>query len=138
MTSIRCEVCGTNIPTEPIVVDIDGAVLSVCSKCAKLGKPVGQTTANNWKGTTVPKNVLSSHTQIFAADDELVVREDFATVLRNARETMHLTQEQVGMKVNEKSSVIAKLESGKMKPSIALAKKLEHVMKVRLLERREL
>src|SRR5579885_3138549 len=128
MLPSKCEVCGVNIASESFIVEIDGAILSVCSKCAKLGKPAKVT----------PMHESVTHSSTFDSEEELVVREDFATVLRNARESMHLTQEQIGMKINEKSSVIAKLESGKMKPSIALAKKLEHVMKIRLLERREL
>ena len=67
-------------------------------------------------------------------DEELLLREDYAAVLRKARETSGLTQEQLGMKLNEKSSVVGKLESGKLKPSVALAKKLEHLMKIRLFE----
>jgi putative transcription factor len=70
-------------------------------------------------------------------EEELSVREDYPSILRAAREAMGLTQEQLGMKVNEKSSVIAKLESGKLKPSIPLAKKLEHVMKVHLVEQQD-
>jgi len=138
MLTSKCEVCGVNIPSESIIVEIDGAILSVCPRCAKLGKPAKLTPMHEIKKKGTPKPESIGYSQTFDSEEELVVREDFATVLRNARESMHLTQEQIGMKINEKSSIIAKLESGKMKPSIALAKKLEHVMKIRLLERREL
>jgi len=138
MLPSKCEVCGVNIVSEPFIVEIDGAILSVCSKCAKLGKPAKLTPIHEIKKRETSKHESIMRSPTLDSEEELVVREDFATVLRNARESMHLTQEQIGMKINEKSSVIAKLESGKMKPSIALAKKLEHVMKIRLLERREL
>lgn len=138
MLASKCEVCGASIPTEPIIVDIDGAILSVCVKCSKLGRPARMTAISDIKSRVGLANESLKKSQAIVSDEEWVVRDDFAAILRSARESMHLTQEQVGMKINEKSSVIAKLETGKMKPSIPLAKKLEHVLKVHLLERREL
>lgn len=43
-----------------------------------------------------------------------------------------LSQEELGMKINEKPSVIHHLETGSMKPSDALARKLEHYLKIQL------
>jgi putative transcription factor len=66
-------------------------------------------------------------------ESELEVRRDYAKVLREAREKMGLTQEELGKKINEKASVISHLEGGKLKPDIALARKLEHFFKIKLL-----
>jgi ribosome-binding protein aMBF1 (putative translation factor) len=45
---------------------------------------------------------------------------------------MGLSQEDLGRKINEKPSVISHLETGSMKPSDALARKLEHALKIEL------
>ena len=59
--------------------------------------------------------------------------EDFSTKIRQAREKLGLTHEDLGKKINEKSSVIGKLETGKMSPDNILAAKLEHALKIKLL-----
>ena len=61
------------------------------------------------------------------------ITEDFSTKIRQAREKLGLTHEELGKRINEKSSVIGKLETGKMNPSNILATKLEHALKIKLL-----
>lgn len=60
------------------------------------------------------------------------LRSDFGKVIKDARESLGLSQEDVGRKINEKPSVISHLEVGTMKPSDVLARKLEHFLKVEL------
>jgi putative transcription factor len=55
---------------------------------------------------------------------------DFAKVIKTARELQGLSQEELGHKINEKPSVIGHLETGKLKPDDALARKLEHFLKI--------
>ncbi len=57
---------------------------------------------------------------------------DYSKIIKGARELMGLSQEELGMKINEKPSVISHLETGSMKPDDALARKLEHFLKVQL------
>ena len=133
----KCEICGSNIMGESHRIETDGAIMIVCGRCSRLGRPAreaipAQVPARGPSETTM--HVYRRQATV-VPDDELVLREDYASVLRKAREVAGLTQEQLGMKVNEKSSVVGKLESGKLKPSEALAKKLEHLMKIRLFEK---
>ncbi len=58
---------------------------------------------------------------------------DYDSKIRKAREEMGLTQEVLAKYVGEKVSVIKRIEMGKLKPTIELAKKLEKVLKVTLL-----
>jgi putative transcription factor len=44
-------------------------------------------------------------------------------------------QEDLAAKINERTSVIAKLENGTMRPTDALLKKLEHELNVKLTEK---
>jgi len=117
-------------------VVVDGANMRVCSRCSRLGRPARDETPPTLPQKMSTNTVMQVYRKPVAVvpDDELVIREDYALVIRKAREAAGLTQEQLGMKVNEKSSVIGKLESGKLKPSVQLAKKLEHLMKIRLFE----
>jgi Predicted transcription factor, homolog of eukaryotic MBF1 len=58
--------------------------------------------------------------------------EDLGEVIREARERLGLTQEELANLVHERVSVIKKVESGSLKPPLTLAKNLERVLKVRL------
>jgi putative transcription factor len=59
--------------------------------------------------------------------------EDYTSKIRQAREKLGLTHEELAKKINEKTSVIGKLETGKIQPSNILATKLEHALKIKLL-----
>ena len=48
-----------------------------------------------------------------------------------------MSQKDVANKIHERTSVIAKLESGKMSPTIRLARKFEQLFKITLLEEAE-
>jgi len=59
--------------------------------------------------------------------------EDYTMKIRQAREKLGLTHEDLAKRINEKTSVIGKLETGKISPSNILATKLEHALKIKLL-----
>jgi uncharacterized protein (TIGR00270 family) len=66
------------------------------------------------------------------SDQDLVLREDYSAAIKNSRELLGITQEELGHKINEKPSMVSHLENGTMKPDDSLARKLEHVLKIRL------
>jgi len=59
--------------------------------------------------------------------------EDLGNVVRKAREAKFLTREQLAEMVGEKVSTIRRIENNELKPSFELARKLEKVLKVKLL-----
>ena len=62
----------------------------------------------------------------------MILREDYSKVIKNARELLGIKQDELGMKISEKPSVISHLEAGSIKPTDALARKLEHFLKIEL------
>jgi putative transcription factor len=72
--------------------------------------------------------------------ERLPIREDlelvnnYSTVVRNGREKMRLTHDELSRKIGEKVSVLQKLETGKMIPNHGLVKKLEQGLKIKLLQ----
>ena len=92
--------------------------------------------------TTVQERLGSSQRRMSERDlyTELPEREldpAWSRKVREARERLGLTQEQFGAKINEKVSVVHKLESGAMIPPDDLVRKLERTLKVRLIARPE-
>jgi len=65
--------------------------------------------------------------------EDLELVDDFGEVVRKARMSLGLTQEELAKQIGEKLTVIKKIEAGEFKPSISLAKKLEKILKIRLL-----
>ena len=59
--------------------------------------------------------------------------DDLGNVVRRAREARFLTREQLAEMVGEKVSTIRRIENNELKPSFELARKLEKVLKVKLL-----
>ena len=70
---------------------------------------------------------------IARVDTSQEIVEDYADVIRVAREHSGLSHEDLGKKINEKESVLRKIETGKMAPNDQLVSKLEHALKIKLL-----
>ena len=127
---MNCEICGNPVKGEPRVVLVDGAKLSVCSNDAKLGTIIKETAHHQG---FVPRPVNSPLIPKFDIVEEyLELREDFGMAIKNAREKMGLSQDQLAAKINERASLIRHLETGKMKPDDVLATKLERFLKIDL------
>ena len=143
---MRCEVCGRKIHDEPVRAVIEGAKLTVCVECSKHGKVIlheeaflplpqkavlGTVTAGK-PGKPVPlvQRRRSDIPQV-ALTKELT--DDYANKIRVAREKLLLSHEELGLKINEKASVLRHIETGKMAPDNLLASKLEHMLRIQLL-----
>ena len=66
--------------------------------------------------------------------DDYDIVPDYGEVIRRAREAKGWTQAALAQKLRVSESIVRKLEAGKMKPSIDLAKRLERVLRIKLLE----
>ena len=72
---------------------------------------------------------------VYEQTGELEFAEDFPQRIRTAREARGWKQSDLGAKINEKASVIAKLESGAMTPGDGLVRKLERELGIKLKEK---
>ena len=135
--SLRCEVCGRKIHGAPIRAVIEGARLTVCIECSKHGKIISE--EEEFERRT-PKKPLAPVPFIqkkkpaqAKVDITQEIVEGYDSKIRQAREKLGLSHEELGKKINEKASVLSKLETGKMAPNNMLVTKLEHVLKIKLL-----
>jgi putative transcription factor len=135
---LRCEVCGRKINGKPLNVVIEGARLTVCNECAKLGKivreePKAKAIVMRMKTAPAPRRTLTRRTQTPIVDTSLELVENFHVKIRQAREKLGLSHEELGRRINEKVSLLRKIETGKMKPDHRLATMLEHALKIKLI-----
>jgi putative transcription factor len=117
-----CELCGKEGPVFSAVVE--GSQLSVCQNCGRFGKLLHKPAVHFAKKPSVSK----------APEPSEVVVADYAQKIRHARESSGMTQKDFAMKLNEKESIIHKLENGQFVPPISMARKLEKLLKIRLVE----
>lgn len=64
--------------------------------------------------------------------DEMILDHQFPSLIRNARTQKGLTHDQLGQKINEKVTLIRKVETGSIRPDEILAKKLERFLGIKL------
>jgi len=139
---VLCELCGSDV-TRARNVAIEGTILSVCPTCARFGDEVMTPVVRRTSMPPVIAQRLEARSKrltprdVYAqgGDDELV--EDFPARIRRAREARGWKQADLGAKINERASVIAKLEAGGMSPGDALVRKLERELGIRLKEKVE-
>ena len=64
--------------------------------------------------------------------DEIILDPEFPKVIRDARNKKGITHEQLGQKINEKVTLLKKVETGTIKPDDILSKKLERFLGIKL------
>lgn len=98
----------------------------VCIECSKLGSATQVAMSTKPKASTIIKKV-------HVAGEELELVDDFAKQIKRTREELHLSHIELGRRIGEKVSFLQKIETGKMVPNQTLARKLEHMLRIRLL-----
>lgn len=137
---MRCEVCGGKIHGKPYRVVIEGAKLTVCSRCSKHGtatweepSKLERTTAKTKIAVSQPLKTESAKPQKTITETSFELVEGYGLKIKQAREKLGLSHEELGKKLNAKVSLLKKIETEKMTPDNKLAAKLERVLKVQLL-----
>ena len=132
---LQCEVCGRKIFGTPIRGIIEGVKMTVCSQCGKLSSGYWEPKPQPVAKKIVKRQAVQSfgkRRQKTTIPETLEIADDYAHIIRQARENAGLSHEDLGRKAQEKVSVLKKIESEKMLPDLALAEKLEHILKITL------
>ena len=145
---VQCEMCGTETAS-PTTAKIEGAELDVCDSCAEFGTAVRteEPSSTSTKYSTSSSGSSGSSTSSGSAssgggggrrrdmfDEMEEVAGDYDARIRNARESRSLTQEELANQLNEKASLIRKLERGDILPSDDVQRKLERELDISLSE----
>jgi putative transcription factor len=112
--------------------------MDVCDRCKGFGKEVERRSPiTSTRRGVAPEAGVSTvrrarHDLFDKMKDELV--EDYAEVIKNAREAKHMTQEELAASILEKVNIIRKVERGELVPEEELIKKLEKALDIKLTE----
>jgi putative transcription factor len=138
-------------------VVIEGASMLVCPDCAfKFGQssgesvqpgsqrkrrtswtePVRQTTPRSHQPSQAPisKPRMKPKRSTGVLLDEMVLVDDFAEIIRTARQSKGMSQDELAQRVGESISTLKSIESGRQKPTEKTIRGLERELEISLLE----
>lgn len=140
--------CGAETD-DPTTIQTEGTQLEVCSNCTEFGTVLhdeerkksktssdsGSSGSGGGGGTTKQSPPSSGGGPSHDPLDELgTLAPDYDQRVRNARENAGMKQEELADELNEKLSLIRKIERGEMRPSEDVRRKLESALGVSLTE----
>ena len=130
LSMASCEICGIQILEKADRVYVEGNLLTVCKSCSKRGKPSSHQQNIQKIGFPRPKKIVKTEKITF--DDTRILVSNLSEVIRKSRMSRGLTHEQLGLSLNERASLLRKIESGSIKPDEELTKKLERFFRIPL------
>ncbi|MET1160233.1 MAG: multiprotein bridging factor aMBF1 [Thermoprotei archaeon] len=131
-----CEICGREVKYSYLcrTVVLDNATVKVCPDCYRRLIKEGRikTATQTVQKPSSTKTRQNIPTRILESSYEIV--EDYATKIKRAREKKGWSQAVLAQKVQVSENVIKRIEAGRLKPGIQLARKLEKILGITLLE----
>jgi putative transcription factor len=128
--------CGSDVPRAEAIL-IDGVELSVCPRCTRFGtaeKEEAPKPRSDSVSRAMERRRRRMRTRDIYANQPDVLVADYSQRIRDARTRRRLKQEDLAKAINEKHSVVNKLEKGEMRPDDALVAKLERTLGIELRE----
>ncbi len=123
-----CEMCGMPIKGKPYKAIVDGAEMILCQRCYNKLIKSGRATP------VYERKVVQVKKKVERFEGQLELQEGFGEIIKKGRESRGWTQQTLAQKLRISESMLKKIEQEKMKPSINLAKKIEQLLKVRILQ----
>jgi len=146
----QCEMCGAE-EASLTTTKVEGAELELCSSCTDFGTEVRDESTSSGGGkystsSSTGKSSSSSGSSRSGGspggssrprdmfDDMDEIATDYDEQIREARESRGLSQEELADQLNEKASLIRKLERGDTLPTDEVQRKLERALDISLVE----
>jgi putative transcription factor len=113
---------------------LEDAIVEVCDDCSKFGHVIERvpSAAKAYKPMQKPMKLEG-----LLKDSETTFAPDYGKRVREARELRDLTRTDFARKINERESVIRRVERQTIEPDDALIKKIELFLNIKLKEREE-
>ena len=153
----NCELCGRNMKGRGRRVEIEGAAMTVCPQCAtKFGgvsggtgrRSTGMSAPPSWLGKPERRAPPTPHRPAATKSapkprprprggtllDDMMLIEDYAEIIRSARQKKGMSQEELAQRVGERISTLQAIEAGRQKPNNKTIRGLERELSISLLE----
>ncbi|MEM2050866.1 MAG: multiprotein bridging factor aMBF1 [Thermoproteota archaeon] len=140
-----CEICGARAPKLRRAV-IEGSVMNVCPDCFntltkktpvenRFTKPGGTLVKKPVpaKPVTVKRVERKAPVENVSLAESVELVNNYRELIKSRRRELGWSEEDLGEKTGLKTSLIKKIESGKITPSVVDVRKIEDALKIKLL-----
>ena len=129
MVSIsECTLCGKNV-NKLFLAEVEGSKIEICESCGKFGNLIEEVKPKEQKAEGL---FLKKAPELEENQEEM--KSDYGKLIIQARKKMGLERKDFAMKINEKESIIKRIESQEMVPDEKLQKKIEGFLEIKLSE----
>lgn len=119
----ECELCGRKIE-HAYIIEVEGVELRVCAQCAA-GKHIIE------EPKSAPHAPIKAQAKAKDSED-YEIAENYGSMIHEARERMKLPLKVLAEMLNEKETLLLRVEEQKTLPSNELVKKLEKALSIKL------
>ena len=130
---MQCEMCGKNQDKLSKGL-VESITMSLCSNCMRYAKPVPKSSISPMSSN---KFVKKSSPKVLEMESSEHIVDNYADLIKKKREQMQLPQKAFALRLAEKESVIHSIETGRSEPSISLAKRIEKLLGIKLVQTEE-
>lgn len=131
-TNTYCEICGSPTGGRPYRALVDGVEMILCVSCYVRLSRTGRAKLVKEEKRRVQSRPLPRPRRPSIELLDLV--EDYPDRIREAREARGWSTAVLAQKLRISEAMLRKIEQGKVKPTIDLARKIEKLLGIRLLE----
>lgn len=128
---MNCEICGKEIKGRAYKVIVEGSEVTVCAFCRQFGTEKPAQISQPGLTKVVLKRRKSPKKIEFT--EELI--ENYHLIIKREREKRGWSQEQLAKKIQEKESLIKKIENAEIVPEPSVIEKLEKLFNIKLREK---
>lgn len=129
---MECEICGKEIRGKPVKIVVEGTELNVCPSCREYGVEEISKSSQHGAIRVVKKEKKTAQKPIVFTE-ELV--ENYNEIIRRERQKRGWSQEELAKKIQEKESLIRKIENAEITPEPEVIEKLERIFDIKLREK---
>jgi len=134
---MECEICGRYIEKGKRI-RVENSTVVACNGCSGYGEVVGAVQLKVKKMAVIPKKplpVADAGIEIDEENKEGELIDEYPKVIRKSREKLGIKQEELAKAINEPASLIHRIESGRIKPSPEVVRKIQKRLKIRLFDK---
>ncbi|NMX22243.1 TIGR00270 family protein [ANME-1 cluster archaeon GoMg4] len=140
----ECEICGAEIEGKAHYIAIGSSKLRVCKTCARYGTVVTEDVEVQVKTKTSIGSEQAKQAKLTQAkrrlyeqmdheiEEGLEIDDDYGRKIKEAREKAGLKQAELAQRINEKQSLLRKIEHEGIMPTDEVRKKIERLLKISL------
>jgi len=126
----ECTLCGKNVESI-FLAEVEGSEIEVCEDCASFGTIIKEIKPNEPKSEVVFTGTRKG-TDFEEPDQDLIP--DYGDKIIRVRQKKGLERKEFAMKINEKESIVRRVEMEEMIPDDKLRKKIENFLDIELLQ----